>query len=125
MTVFPPETGTPNAPADPGSRLTGQPSGTGRRAVVVRRARQIVRAYPRPFAMLGLLLVSLALDLYQDGVGQPLAQTNHHGFTLLPHRLVAGGVDLAQRLQRVAEHFQKEAAFAFIDLQQRGGYFLE
>ena len=56
---------------------------------------------------------------------QPLAQAKQHGLTLLPHHLVAGGVDLAQRLQRVAEHFQKEAVFAFIDLQQHGGYFLE
>jgi heavy metal translocating P-type ATPase len=41
--------------------------------MLVRRARQITRAYPRPFGMLGLLLVSLALDVYHDGVGDPLA----------------------------------------------------
>jgi uncharacterized membrane protein len=76
MTVFPPEAGTPHAPADSGSRLAGQPDqrpGTDRRGVVVQRARQIIRAFPRPFAMLGLLLVSLALDAYRDGIGDPLA----------------------------------------------------
>ena len=34
---------------------------------------QLVRSYPRPFGMLGLLLISFALDLYIDGLGDPLA----------------------------------------------------
>jgi heavy metal translocating P-type ATPase len=33
----------------------------------------VVRAYPRPFVMLGLLLVSLALDAYVPNLGDPLA----------------------------------------------------
>jgi cation transport ATPase len=76
MSVFPPEAGTPHSPADSGSSLASQPEpapGTGRRHFVLQHARQFARAYPRPFAMLGLLLVSLALDAYQDSVGDPLA----------------------------------------------------
>jgi len=37
------------------------------------RLSQLVRSYPRPFGMLGLLLISFALDLYIDGLGDPLA----------------------------------------------------
>ena len=36
----------------------------------VRTAAQV---YPRPFVMLGLLLISLGLDAYTDGLGDPLA----------------------------------------------------
>ena len=43
-----------------------QPSGRERLA-------QLARTYPRPVIMLGLLLVSLALDWYLDGLGDPLA----------------------------------------------------
>ena len=38
-----------------------------------RRFERVVRAYPRPFAMLVLLLVSLALDAYVPNLGDPLA----------------------------------------------------
>jgi heavy metal translocating P-type ATPase len=41
--------------------------------VFARRVRGIARAHPRPFAMLGLLLVSLALDAVVDSLGDPLA----------------------------------------------------
>src|ERR1700694_3136757 len=37
------------------------------------RLAQLVRSYPRPVVMLGLLLVSLAGDWYLDGLGDPLA----------------------------------------------------
>jgi heavy metal translocating P-type ATPase len=37
------------------------------------RVAQLARSYPRPGIMLGLLLVSLALDWYVDGLGDPLA----------------------------------------------------
>ena len=37
------------------------------------RVVSVVRAYPRPFIMLGLLLVSLALDVYVPNLGDPLA----------------------------------------------------
>ena len=37
------------------------------------RVVSVVRAYPRPFIMLGLLLVSLALDAYVPNLGDPLA----------------------------------------------------
>src|SRR5437899_1797165 len=78
MTVFQSEARPrpQRAPANSRSSPVGQPvqsPGGGRRRMLVRRARQITRAYPRPFGMLGLLLVSLALDVYHDGVGDPLA----------------------------------------------------
>jgi hypothetical protein len=37
------------------------------------RLAQLVRSYPRPVVMLGLLLVSFAGDWYLDGLGDPLA----------------------------------------------------
>src|ERR1700694_1002365 len=37
------------------------------------RLAELVRGYPRPVIMLGLLLVSLAGDWYLDGLGDPLA----------------------------------------------------
>src|SRR5579859_7173200 len=76
MTLFAPQVGTPHMRAHAEPSLSGQPDqrpGMDRRGVVVQRVGQVIRAFPRPFAMLGLLLVSLALDLYQDGVGDPLA----------------------------------------------------
>src|SRR5205823_11575187 len=35
--------------------------------------RRMMQTYPRPFAMLALLLVSLTLDAFRDGAGDPLA----------------------------------------------------
>jgi heavy metal translocating P-type ATPase len=48
------------------------PTAVGRPSVAI-RAWRLVRAYPRPFLMLVGLLVSLALDAYRDGLGDPLA----------------------------------------------------
>ena len=73
ITVCLPGAGTPHPPADAGSSQPDQSPGTQRRGLVVRRAREVARAYPHPFAMLGLLLVSLVLDAYRDGIGDPLA----------------------------------------------------
>src|SRR6266566_1780655 len=56
------ERSTPDAPSWPLSTSS-----------LMNQCCEIARAYPRPFAMLGLLLVSLALDAYSDGVGDPLA----------------------------------------------------
>src|SRR6266568_4632024 len=76
MTAFTSGADTTLAPTQSQSVPPGPPDeagATGRRRTVVQRARQVIRAFPRPFAMLGLLLVSLALDAYRDGIGDPLA----------------------------------------------------
>ena len=62
----------------PSPTIDSEPSGdiapeVDDRPGLARRFERVVRAYPRPFAMLVLLLVSLALDAYVPNLGDPLA----------------------------------------------------
>jgi len=52
---------------------TSDVTAVGRESARARRVWVFIRGYPRPFVMLGLLLVSLALDAYATHLGDPLA----------------------------------------------------
>jgi len=59
--------------ADRAAGSRDAPGTEGLRGFHWRRARMLVRTYPRPFTVLLLLPFSLALDAWHDGFGDPLA----------------------------------------------------
>ena len=76
MTMFPRGVAAASSGARFGPRADGPPEASHAADegwLPLARLRALVRAYPRPFAMLGLLSISLALDAYADGLGDPLA----------------------------------------------------
>src|SRR5918912_2793299 len=76
MTMFPREVAAASSGARFGPRAGGPPEASHAADnpwLPLAHVRALVRAYPRPFAMLGLLPISLALDAYAEGLGDPLA----------------------------------------------------
>jgi len=76
MTLFPRSPAAARGLAGSADRAAGPSdalSAQGRRVFLLRRAHTLVRAYPLPFTILLLLPLSLALDAWHDGFGDPLA----------------------------------------------------
>src|SRR5918912_3474060 len=76
MTMFPREVAAASSGARFGPRAGGPPEASHAADnpwLPLVHLWALVQAYPRPFAMLGLLPISLALDAYADGLGDPIA----------------------------------------------------